>query len=327
MQLEQAVWGEPVDDKQVRDRLRNLDWRRVRQFLHVYEHGTIGQASLELNVTQPALSKSLRSLEADLNVKLFERTPLGVVPTVYGEALALHAKAIQAELRSALAQIDYMRGATRGHVVIGIGPSMAPNIMPLATARLLAVRPGISLSVREGLADELVPLLRRGEIDLAIGTWDHSGEADLVNEVVHRDRLHVIAGRAHPLANGSATLAELQRHPWVLPPQNQAWRKRLDELFIAQGLAPIVAGVESNSSTYIKALLADDHFLSFLPRQSAFEELRTGHLAIVDCVDIDLSSDISLTYRERAVLSPASQLLISELRALGRELSGSASDA
>jgi len=309
-----------IDGPDARKRLV-LDWRRVRQFLYAYERGSIGQAAAELNVTQPALSKSLRSLEQELQVRLFERTPLGVVPTVFGEALALHAKAIQAELRNAQTQIEYMRGAVRGHATIGIGPSLAPHLAPLATLRLLEERPGIKLTVKEGLADDMIASLRRGEIDLAIGGWPHIEGPDIAVEEIYRDKLMVFVGPEHPLAAGQAHVGELLEYPWALPPRDQAWRRRLDEVFIARGLAPLVASVESNSSNYLKAMLAGNRFITYLPRQSVMQEERTGLIKPLDIPELTLEIGVTISYRERAVVSPACRMLMQHLRALGEEQS------
>lgn len=317
---------EAFDEKLSNSRL-TLDWRRVRQFLYAYERRSIGQAASELNVTQPALSKSLRSLELDLQVKLFERTPLGVVPTVFGEALALHAKVVQAELRHAQTQIEYMRGAIRGHVTVGIGPSMAGSFMPAASLRLLNDRPGIKLTVREGMASELIPAVRRGEIDLAVGTWPHLEEPDLAKEVIYRDKLRVYAGAGHPLCQGDAQIGNLQDYPWALPPREQAWRRRLDEVFIARGLAPLVSGVESNCSNYLKAMLAGNRFLTFLPRQSLWREESEGLVTALDVPELNLETDVTMTYRERAVISPACRMLMAHLLAVGDEQGRTPEDA
>jgi len=148
-----------------------LESKRLRHFLAAFELGSIGQAADKLLLTQPALSKSLRQLEDELGVRLFDRTPLAVMPTVYDETLAMHAKGIDAGLRGAAQAILRMRGASKGTVRVGVGPSVAPNLMPLATIGLHALHPGIELTVTEGLVDEMIPRLRRNELDLAVGAW------------------------------------------------------------------------------------------------------------------------------------------------------------
>jgi DNA-binding transcriptional LysR family regulator len=195
-----------------------LESRRLRHFLAVFELGSIGQASEKLLLTQPALSKSLRQLEDELGVRLFDRTPLGVVPTVFGNALALHAKSIEAQIRTAEAQIASLKGKAKGHVRVGIGPSVARNIMPAVTLSVQALHPDIALSVHEGLVDDLIPKLRLGELDVVVGAWPRVTDAMFTSEVVLSDRLEVLAGSGHPLAGRRVELPDLLAHPWALPP-------------------------------------------------------------------------------------------------------------
>jgi DNA-binding transcriptional LysR family regulator len=227
-----------------------LDSRRLRHFLAVYDMRTIGQAADKLCVTQPALSKSIRQLEEDLQAKLFDRTPLGVVPTVFGELLAQHAKIIRSEMRHAELEIAGLRGAVRGQVTIGVGPSIAANLMPIAARRLRLQRPGIRLTVTEGLVDTLIPALRRGELDLAVGSWPRVADADLTAEVLMQDHVCVVAGLTHPLAGKDRVeLGDLLEYPWSLPPESQRWRQLLEETFLAQGHGRRAGGLFELSAT------------------------------------------------------------------------------
>ncbi|MBA3895566.1 MAG: LysR family transcriptional regulator [Sphingomonadaceae bacterium] len=279
-----------------------LESRRLRQFLTVYELGSIGQASEKLLLTQPALSKSVRLLEDSLGVKLFERTTLGVVPTVFGKALAMHAKAIEAQVRHAEAQIASLQGNTQGQVSVGIGPSMATALMPLATLRIQERQLGIELSVVEGLVDELIPALRRGEIDLAIGGWPKVADPAFLTEVLAQDRVQVFARAAHPLAGRAIEVTELLDHPWALPPSSQRWRQKFDEFFFAQGLSAPKPAVVSNSAMYLKALMQKGDYLSFLPAQLAAE---ADLLVPIDVFPSEITIDISLTYKNRTLSNPA----------------------
>ena len=298
----------------------SLEWRRLRQFLSAYERRSLGQAAAELNITQPALSKSLRALEDELDVKLFERTPLGVVPTAFGDALAIHAKVIQAELCHAQTQMALLRGGSKGRVTAGIGPSIANFLMPDATARLRAEKPDVSVTVREGLAEELVAALRCGEIEVAIGTWPWIDDADLTLEVIYSDQLRVFVGHDHALAGKTASLEDLLDHPWALPPKDQRWRTRLSDVFMSRGLPVPSAAVESNSSTYLRSLVCGGDFLTFVPRQSVLHELQSGRVMQVDVPELTLRTDVTMMYRSRATLSPAARALINAVRDAGREI-------
>jgi DNA-binding transcriptional LysR family regulator len=294
-----------------------MDSRRLRHFLTVYEHGSVGRAAEVLNLTQPALSKSLHQLEDELGVKLFDRTPLGVVPTVYGRTLSHHAKVIQSELHSAERELAHLTGARKGEVIVGIGPSIATRIMPEATMRLHAERPGIQLTVIEGLADDHIPALRRGEIDLAIGNWPLVSDPNLAAETLMSDDVVVVAGARHPLAGKTVQLAELLEYPWALPSRSQIWRAQLDELFVAKGLAPPPPRVvAANAAAFLRALVQHGDYLSFLPRQVVALEERAGAAVALRVPEIHIRCDINVTYRERGGVTPACQALIAILEDL-----------
>lgn len=295
-----------------------LDSRRLRHFLAIYDLRSIGQAAEKLFLTQPALSKSIRQLEDDLKVKLFDRTPLGVVPTVFGDALAQHAKVIRSEIRHAETEIANLRGATKGHVTVGVGPSVAANFMPAATLKLRKDRPGIRLTVIEGLGDTLMPALRRGEIDLAIGAWPRTVDGDLTAEVILREELSVVVGPRHPLLKQKRVeLNELLEYPWVLPPETQRWRQILDETFLAQGLSAPAPVVTSNSASYIRTLLLDNQFLSYLSHKLLPQKPQP--LVALPLARLSREIDVTVSYRERAVLSPSAHALIGALRSLATD--------
>ena len=292
-----------------------LDSRRLKHFLAVYDLRSIGQAAEKLFLTQPALSKSIRQLEEDLEVKLFDRTPLGVVPTVYGDALAQHARVIRSEMRHAETEIANLRGAVKGHVTVGCGPSVAASLMPLATEKLRKAKPGIRFTIIEGLVDTILPALRRGEIDLAVGAWPRPADSDVTAETLVRDRVCVVAGPRHPLTRKKAVeLSDLLEFPWVLPPESQRFRQLLEETFLAKGLSPPVPTVTSNSATFIRTMLLDNVSLSFLPVQSLPLRNRSSTLVALPVAGLSREIEVTITFRERAVIPPAVHALIAALR-------------
>jgi len=298
-----------------------MDTRQLRHFLAVYQHRSIGQAANALRLTQPALSKSLCRLERDLDVKLFERTPLGVVPTVFGESLALNARTITAELQQAERALAELRGGGRGRVTVGIGPSMAHNLLPEVTIHLAEVYPDVRLAVVEGLVDELLPMLRRGEIDVAIGSWPRTLDGDLAAETLFTDTIRVLAAANHPLARRKAELTDLLDYPWVLPPGNQRWRQRMNESFLTWSMAPPEPCMVANCATYIRALLLRGQFLTFLPMQVVAGA--GGDVLALDC-DLQMETDVTFTTRARTRKSPALQSFLSVLWDVTRPLAAAA---
>jgi DNA-binding transcriptional LysR family regulator len=297
-----------------------LESRRLRQFLAVYELGSIGQAAVRLLLTQPALSKSLRSLEDDLGVRLFDRTPVGVVPTVFGDALAMHAKSIEAQLREAEAAIGALRGAAKGHVVVGIGPSVAPNLMPMVALSLQRRNPGIELSVLEGLVDDLVPQLRRGQMDVIVGSWPRLADTDFATEVIFSDHLCVFARADHPLVEAGEPLSLEMLAPqlWALPPASQKWRQHFDGLFLEQGLTPPKPSVTSTSASFLKGMLREGDYLSFLPK--LLVEADDASIVALPVAADWPQPEVAMSFRERALLKPPVAELVQVFRASGQEL-------
>src|SRR6202051_4086249 len=123
-----------------------VDLRLLRYFIACVEHKTMHEAADAVSVSQRALSKARRSLEAELGVILLDREPRGVVPTPFGDALFRYAKMIDAEMRRAVFEIDAMRGVTRGTVVVGAIPTMSGTMSTVG--RLILIRyPGLRVCV------------------------------------------------------------------------------------------------------------------------------------------------------------------------------------
>lgn len=291
-----------------------LDSRRLRHFLAVYELGSIGQAAERLLLTQPALSKSIRQLEDQLGVRLFDRTTMGVVPTAFGDSLALHAKQIEAQIRQAEASIARMQGRAKGHVRIGVGPVAAGQIMPAVALSIRRLHPELEMTVTEGLVDELLPALRRNELDVIVGGWQRIADPSFTTEVLLTDTIRVFARKGHPLEGHSVTLTDLVDQVWVLPPATQTWRQLFEAAFFEQGLSAPKPTVMSNSAAFLKAMLNDSDALSFLPCQLMANAPGVITLDVVGLRAFD--PDITMTYRERALSDPARMEVVQALRAV-----------
>ena len=298
-----------------------MDSRRLHYFLAVYEHGSLGRAAAALSLTQPALSKSVQQLETELKVKLFDRTPKGLVPTIYGDTLSLHARAVRSELRHAEREIALMTGAAKGEVRIGVTPSIAISVMPLVASILHAERPGIQLTVIEGLVQHHAPAVRRGELDLFVGGWTRGMDSDLATEVVSSDTVGVIARAGHPLAGMPVRLPLLLEHPWVVPPHTEFWLDHLDRSFVSAGLHPPPAAVISNSASCITGMVRCGDFLSYLPSLLVRRDREAGEIVLLDIPELAVSIDVNVTYLARTALPASVEAVIEAVRAAGASAS------
>jgi DNA-binding transcriptional LysR family regulator len=299
-----------------------IDVPRLRQLALIVRHRSFSKAAESMGISQPALSKSIRSLERALGVQLLERGRFGAIPTAFGLALVRHADAIDAELRSAGDEIEALREARGGHTCIGCGPSEATRLLPTALSRLRASAPGIQVTILYGLNQALMPMVKHGEVDFALSSIPaRCPDPDLKQLRLHEDRAAVIARRGHPLlARGEAlTATDLLGQHWILATKQELERLALDQVFVEAGLAPPLDAIETTSAVLMKTLVMQSDFLTFLPRELVYWEERAGLLAPLNLVGHSWRRNVGVTMRARAGLNPAAHALISALQEVGKE--------
>jgi DNA-binding transcriptional LysR family regulator len=293
-----------------------MDYRRVQLFLAAVRHGSLTEAAAELEISQPALSKSLKALEKSLGVRLLERGRFGVSPTPYGEALVSHGNAIEAELRNAVAEIDALKGATRGHVLVGCGPTEANRLLPQALLVLMGSHPELKVTVLYGLNESLMPWVKNGEVDFALSSVPaRATDADLAHDQLFSETGVVVARSGHLLARRrSVTPADLLGQRWILPRRRELERLAFDDLFRAHDLEPPDAAVETTSTVLMKAVVMQSDVLTFIPRELIWWEEQAGQLLPLKVLEGDWVRSVGITRRRRGSMSPAARLLIEALK-------------
>lgn len=299
-----------------------IDVPRLRQLALIVRHRSFSKAAESVGISQPALSKNIRSLERTLGVQLLERGRFGAIPTAFGLALVRHADAIDAELRSASQEIEALRVARGGHTCIGCGPSEATRLLPTALSRLRESSPGIQVTVLYGLNAALMPMVKHGEVDFALSSIPaRCPDPDLKQLRVHEDRAAVIARRGHPLLarREPLTAADLLGQHWILATKVELERLALDQVFMEAGIAPPEDAIETTSAVLMKTLVMQSDFLTFLPRELVYWEERAGFVAPLNLIGPSWHRNVGVTMRTRAGLNPAAQVLIKTLQEVGKE--------
>ncbi|MBL8837157.1 MAG: LysR family transcriptional regulator [Alphaproteobacteria bacterium] len=298
-----------------------MQLHQLRHLLALHEHRSLARGAQALGISQPALSKSLRRLEAYLGVKLFERTSRGVLPTEFGRALALHARSIAVEVREAERAIGAIRDGIEGRIAVGSAPSVIAHVLPIATGRLLRRHADLKVTVIGGLHDRLFEWLRNGEIDVVISNLVEDGEeADFRQETLYTDRVVVAARPGHPLARGGKhSRQELAKYRWVLPSQTIVTRQHLELLLKTHGLPPPVVAIETNALAFMRAMLMETDCLGYLPAIVLQPGRECSGLEPLGLSWLDWDRPVGLTVRRSGILSPACERLIQELRRVSRE--------
>lgn len=302
--------------------LKRLAFRHLRLMVKIAEEGNLVGAARHLNMTQPAVTKSLQETEALLGIQLFERSNRGVTPTIYGEALVAHARLVIAQLGHAAEELNDLRDGTGGRIAVGTLLAASANLLPKAVARLRKERPKLAVTITEGTNDLLMPSIRQGELDLVVGRlpefWDREG---LSQEALFQDAGCIVVRAGHPLVGrNDLELGDLLAWDWIMPRQQTTLRRQIDRSFYDQGLVPPRHAVESVSFLTNRALVFDADYLSVWPWQVAHSELQTGRITILPVPLKATLGAVGITTRLDARLSPAAKVLILTIKKVAGEL-------
>lgn len=302
--------------------LTRLKLKQLRLLVAIADHMSILHAANELHISQPAATKLLKDLEIDFNVKLFDRTNRGVVPTQYGRALVRHGKLILSQISHAAQELDDLNEGLGGRVVVGTLLTASAQLLPLTIKNIIQQRPKISISVKDGTNDLLMPMLQNGDVDMIVGRLtEFRHREQFTQEILFQEKVVVVAAANHPLTNKTkVSFRELTKYNWILPPPETTLRRQIDKEFFDQGFASPANAVECVSYLANRALLQETEMLSVLPLPVVEADIVHKMLKPVSCKLNFAGGSIGVSYRKKGELSPAAMQFLEELRRTAKKI-------
>lgn len=141
---------------------------RIRALMIVIEEGSVNRAAARLRIGQPALSRQIQALEAELGGRLLEREPAGVKPTGLGHALVKSMTPVLAGYEAALASVRRQARGESSEVRVGYLISAAQAVLTPALETLRRTHPMVKTRLFDMSPREQIEALRAGEIDVAL---------------------------------------------------------------------------------------------------------------------------------------------------------------
>lgn len=184
----------------------NITLRQLRAFLAVMEQGSFTRAAGMLNITQSALTNAVKNLEAELGLRLFDRTTRQVEPTAHGRQFATVARRFTEDLERGMEDLRAHVDRQQGLVVVGAAATMISSVLVPALKVLSERYPGIRVRIIEVLTAEAVERVRGGDMDLAFTTIAQP-TADFDAVPVMRDAFDLVCPPMHPLAGSKSPLS------------------------------------------------------------------------------------------------------------------------
>ena len=281
------------------------------------EYGNLRRAAAAMHTTQPAASLLLQQLEERLGVRLFERLPRGMQPTLYGEVMIRYAQGALHEFEHAQAQIAELARGAMGLVRVGSVMGPVPRLLTKALLAYKRDHPKVRISIEVGTSDTLLPALLRGDFDVVLGRLpDQSDSHDLDIELFDNgEQMRVIARAGHPLAGcPSLQLADLVNSTWILHPIGSPMRRRVESALQAGGMVQSLDIVETASILATTAMIEASDMVAVVPNDVAEHYAGYGMIAILPVeLPISMVNIGLLTLRSRP-RSVALQTLLQYLR-------------
>src|ERR1043165_1732100 len=289
-----------------------MELRDLEYFVVVAEQGNLGRAADQLRLSQPALSKSLKRLEDALEVRLFRRNANGMELTAEGSLLLSRARELRDSLRNVAREVSEMSRGHAGHINIGVGPSVNDEFLLAAVTELLRAEPRVTMKVIVSDQDQIIPALRRGEIDVVVNLAYPKPPAGLAYIHLREDECVVCCGLNHRLAGRTdVPIAELSDERWALGEPGLPTNQMLREILRDHGLeAPRVALQTRLLSMRLQAAANSD----LLVYGSKALAQQFGRLEVLPVAELRWVRPVGVLHRNEPYLSPAIRRFIEVLK-------------
>ncbi|EPY2136147.1 LysR substrate-binding domain-containing protein [Klebsiella quasipneumoniae] len=289
--------------------------RHLHTFVAVAQQGTLGRAAETLNLSQPALSKTLNELEQLTGTRLFERGRLGAQLTLVGEQFLTHAVKVLDALNSAGQALNRKEGLNNDIVRIGALPTAALGILPTVIGQFHKQQKDITLQVATMNNTMLLAGLKSGEIDIGIGRMsDPELMSGLHYELLFLESLKLVVRPGHPLLQETVTLSRVMEWPVVVSPKSTVPRQNAEALLQSQGCKMPAGCIETLSASLSRQLTVDFDYVWFVPSGAVKDDLRRGVLTALPIATQGAGEPIGILTRVDATLTPGTHTLLSAIR-------------
>lgn len=290
-----------------------IEFRQLRQFLAVVESKSFTAAAEKLNMTQPALTRSVQQLEDRFGVKLIERGSKALELTPFGRMLAERARLIEQEFAHIDSEMIAMKSGETGLLRIGTGPS-GTSYLPNAILAFQQQRPNVGVQLTINSMDSILGALLNGELDLICTALEFPRHPTLKSERLIEINNVIIAAQNHPLAQVSAVEPrDLLGYRWVAFANDDMARSRLGAYFAASELDLPRFAVEANSLETVFSLLSGSDYLASMP-SLVLPQARLRGLTPLQVKGSFWSVGFGFAYVRTAHLPPALAGFVSILR-------------
>ena len=272
-------------DKLTHLMLSRLKLRHFSILDAIDKHRTISRSAVALQVTQPAMTRSLREIEEIFMARLFERSSSGLKATPAGEAALRYARLMLRHAEATSRQLSNINDGRIDSLRIGITPHIPELLLTTPITHLLGRSARISVAVREATTDELVAALHARELDCVIGrSYDGILEDAFALEPLYDQKpCLLVPARSHArLSRGPLDWKRLADLDWIMQPPTTPMRRSLEAIFSSAGVRPPHPFVETYSLKGMGAVFANEpNAITLIAQDTAVPLVGSGVCAML----------------------------------------------
>ncbi|WP_334126305.1 LysR family transcriptional regulator [Empedobacter brevis] len=263
---------------------------RLKVFDTVARRLNFTKAANELNITQPVVTKQIKEIELNLNIKLFERNGTKIKLTQAGEILVKYTEEIFSIYQKMEFEIGQLQEKQKGHLRLGASTTIAQYVLPPILAEFRKRFPEIQLNLVIHNSEKIEDLLTNNKIDVGLI------EAQIKNRTFHyfpfmKDEIVLVARQNHPLSTRNHLKThDLLQIPFVLRESGSGTLETIDLALKTKNikLNELKTEIRLGSTESIKSYLLHSDALAFLSVQSILQELKSHTLTIIDVKNMDI---------------------------------------
>ncbi|WP_245882596.1 pca operon transcription factor PcaQ [Yoonia sediminilitoris] len=257
---------------------RRIKFRHIQCFVEIAREGSLKRAAEKLFLTQPAISKTLKELEALLGAKLMQRSRAGIALTKQGEVFQHFAEQAMANLQQGLDGIEQAGRDQKTRLSVGALPSVAAALMPDVVAECAQLAPNLSLQIMEGPHDYLIERLRLSTLDLVIGRLGEPKSMQGVSFTqLYTEEVAFVVRAGHPLQS-APDLRRLGEWQVICPPHTAAIQPLVARFLIAHGISDIPNRIYSVSGAFGRSYVRKTDAVWIISSGVVAEEVADGSL-------------------------------------------------
>jgi LysR family tdc operon transcriptional activator len=260
--------------------------QQLRIFNEIIQNGSIRAAAKKMNLSQPALTRSLRELEQVLGATLIIRSNDGAILTEAGKSFSVYSSLILEELERATIDIKQINQKVESNVAFGVSSLLAVTILSSVIKDFKKRHPSTNILLKEAQLSTLLPSLREGLLDFAVGTLDEIMPlGEFIVEPLFTAPFSIVARKGHPLIQ-STSLDDLKHAKWLLPETNMGYYNNISKVIPFDFSSNECAPVFSDSSVCIINMVANDDYLTILSKARIAQPKFSEQLSPINIVEL-----------------------------------------